>query len=385
MLQQQVRQAARLSKYSTLKDKIITNFWILGLLQIIIIIQYVVQTFNTQKIEELKFSKKAIFRQATLMPPSTQNRLISLVTPFYNEEAAVGAFFARVVPVLENIPDTDYEIVCVNDGSRDATLEQLVAAAQANDKIRVLDLSRNFGKEAALTAGIHAATGDAVIPIDADLQHPPEVIPELVEQWRKGFEVVLAKRASRDTDHLLQRYTANWFYRVHNWIADCKIPENVGDFRLMDRCVVDAIKRLPECRRFMKGLFAWVGFKTTTIDYCVEPRHSGKSSFNSWKLWNFALEGITSFSSAPLRIWTYIGGVISLLSFAYALWIIIKTFSYGVDTPGYASLLTAVLFLGGIQLIGIGILGEYIGRIYNETKQRPIYIVRKVYGRRDAD
>lgn len=315
-------------------------------------------------------------------PPHTHIRpppLISLVVPFYNEEGAVNAFLARVVPVLKSVPESDYEIICVNDGSNDATLTQLVSAARANHRIHILDLSRNFGKEAALTAGIDMAKGDAVIPIDADLQHPPEIIPQMLEKWHDGFDVVLAKRSSRDTDHILQQHAANLFYRIHNWIADYKIPENVGDFRLIDHCVVDAIKSLPERRRFMKGLFAWVGFRTTTIEYNVEQRHSGTSSFNGWKLWNFALEGITSFSSAPLRIWTYIGGSVSLLAFIYALWIAIKTLLYGTDLPGYASLFTAVLFLGGIQLIGIGVLGEYIGRIYSEAKQRPVYIVRKEY------
>jgi len=318
-------------------------------------------------------------------PPPPAKPLISLVVPFYNEEEAVSAFFARVVPVLESLPESDYEIICVNDGSRDATLDKLIASSKANSKIRILDLSRNFGKEAALTAGLDAACGDAIIPIDADLQHPPEIIPEMVELWRSGYEVVLAKRSNRDTDHPLQRLAANWFYHIYNWLADSKIPENVGDFRLIDRCVLDALKRLPERQRFMKGLFAWVGFKTTSIDYVVEPRHSGNSSFNGWKLWKLAMEGITSFSSAPLRVWTYLGGTISLLAFAYALWIVVKTLVYGTDLPGYPSLLTAILFIGGIQLISIGVLGEYIGRIYNETKQRPIYIVRKIYGQQDAD
>lgn len=314
-----------------------------------------------------------------------QKNLISLVVPFYNEEETVSAFFARVVPVLEKIPGSDYEIICVNDGSSDATLEQLIASLKANPNIHILDLSRNFGKEAALTAGLDAACGDAIIPIDSDLQHPPEIIPEMIELWRSGYEVVLAKRSDRDTDHPLQRHAANWFYRIHNWLADNKIPENVGDFRLIDRCVLDAIKLLPERNRFMKGLFAWVGFKTTTIAYMVEPRHSGSSSFNGWKLWNFALDGITSFSSMPLRIWTYLGGLISFLALAYALWIVFKTSVYGTDLPGYASLFTAILFLGGVQLIGIGVLGEYIGRIYNETKQRPIYIIRKFYEQKNAD
>jgi glycosyltransferase involved in cell wall biosynthesis len=203
----------------------------------------------------------------------------------------------------------------------------------------------------------------------------------MLAQWEAGFEVVLAKRVDRDTDRAIQKFSANSFYKLHNYISDIDIPADVGDYRLMDRKVVDALKALPENRRFMKGLFAWVGFKTTTVEYKVEPRLSGVTSFNTWKLWNFALEGITSFSSAPLRIWSYLGGAISLLSFLYALYLILKTVVFGIDTPGYASLMVAILFVGGIQLIGIGVLGEYLGRIFVETKRRPVYIVREVIGR----
>jgi glycosyltransferase involved in cell wall biosynthesis len=245
--------------------------------------------------------------------------------------------------------------------------------------VRIVDLSRNFGKEAALTAGIDAAVGDAVIPIDADLQDSPELIARLVQEWKRGFEVVLAKRADRRTDSLAKRLTACWFYRVHNHICDPQLPENVGDFRLMDRKVVDAIKRLPERRRFMKGIFAWVGFRSTTVEYVRDPRSAGSSRFTGWKLWNLALEGITSFSTAPLRIWTYLGLAVASLAFAYAALIVVRTAIYGIDVPGYASLLAVTLFLGGIQLIGLGVLGEYLGRVYSEAKQRPVYIVRDCY------
>lgn len=293
----------------------------------------------------------------------------------HNEEESIAAFFDRLLPALEALGET-FEIVCVNDGSRDATLEKLLAARQRESRIRILDLSRNFGKEAALTCGIDHARGDAVIPIDADLQDPPELIAEMVRLWRQGFDVVLAQRIDRGTDHFLKRKTAEWFYRLHNAISEPSIPPNVGDFRLMDRAVVDALKSLPERRRFMKGLFAWVGFHQATIPYTREARHAGESKFSGWRLWNFALEGITSFSTAPLRVWTYLGLAIALAAFVFGAFIIGRVLLLGRDLPGYASLITVVLFLGGVQLIGLGILGEYLGRIYSETKGRPIYIVR---------
>ncbi len=236
--------------------------------------------------------------------------------------------------------------------------------------------SRNFGKEAALTAGLDEAHGEAVIPIDADLQDPPELIPTLISHWREGYEVVLAKRSDRLSDGFLKRKTAGLFYRLHNHISDTAIPENVGDFRLIDRAVVTALHALPERRRFMKGLFAWVGFKTATVEYARATRVAGKTKFGGWRLWNFALEGITSFSTIPLRVWTYLGTSFAVIGFLYALFIIVRVLVFGKDTPGFASLLVAILFLGGVQLIGIGVIGEYIGRIYIESKQRPIYIVR---------
>jgi polyisoprenyl-phosphate glycosyltransferase len=304
--------------------------------------------------------------------------MISIVCPFYNEEHSIGAFFSRLIPVLDRLEE-GYEVVCVNDGSRDGTLEALLAMRALRQHVRVIDLSRNFGKEAALTAGIDAARGDAVIPIDADLQDSPELIVRLVDEWKRGFEVVLAKRADRRADSFAKRLAALLFYKVHNSISEPVIPENVGDFRLMDRKVVDAIKQLPERRRFMKGIFAWVGFRSTTIEYVRDPRIAGASRFSAWKLWNLALEGITSFSSAPLRIWTYLGLAVASLAFVYAGFIVMRTVIHGIDVPGYASLLAITLFLGGIQLIGLGVLGEYLGRVYSEAKQRPIYIVRDSY------
>ncbi len=304
---------------------------------------------------------------------------LSLVVPCFNEAASVAAFHAAVSRVLSGCAP-EHEIIFVNDGSQDGTLQVLLDLVEADPSVRVLDLSRNFGKEAALTAGLDLADGDAVIPMDVDLQHPPELIPKLLDTWREGYDVVAARRASRQTDHPLQRWLARRFYRMHNRLSDTPIPEDVGDFRLMDRRVVEALRRLPETRRFMKGIFSWVGFRTTTIDFEAAPRHAGKSRFNGWKLWNFALEGITSFSTVPLRVWTYLGGAISLLAFTYAIWIIARTLIHGTDLPGYPSLFTAILLLGGVQLIGIGVLGEYVGRIYSEVKQRPVYLVRQRYG-----
>ena len=240
----------------------------------------------------------------------------------------------------------------------------------------MIDLSRNFGKESALTCGIDYALGQAVIPIDADLQDPPELIGEMVTLWRQGFDVVLAQRSDRSVDHFLKRKTSEWFYRLHNLLAEVAIPPNVGDFRLMDRKAVEAIKRLPERQRFMKGLFAWVGFRQATIPYARETRQADESKFSGWRLWNFALEGITSFSTAPLRIWTYLGMVTAVAAFVYGAFLIGWVMLLGREVPGYASLITVVLFLGGVQLIGIGVLGEYLGRIYIEAKERPVYIVR---------
>lgn len=305
---------------------------------------------------------------------------LSIICPVYNEEESLAGFFARLLPVLIATGET-FEIVCVNDGSRDATLERLLAYRQHEPHIRVLNLSRNFGKEAALTCGIDHAVGDAVIPIDVDLQDPPELIGEMLQLWRQGFDVVLAQRTDRSADHFLKRKTAEWFYRLHNAIADSAIPPNVGDFRLMDRKVVEALRALPERRRFMKGLFAWVGFRQAVIPYSREARKVGTSKFSGWRLWNFALEGITSFSTAPLQIWTYLGVLIALLSFAYGTFIVGRVLFLGRDMPGYASLITVVLFLGGVQLIGLGVLGEYLGRMYIETKGRPVYIVRDRYDR----
>lgn len=304
---------------------------------------------------------------------------ISIIVPFYNEEAGAQVFYDTLNPVMDSVQDVDFEVICVDDGSKDATLPALIGMAERDARYRVIELSRNFGKEAAMTAGLDAAVGDAVIPIDADLQDPPEVIQGLIQEWQKGNEVVLARRVDRSSDSFLKRKTAELFYQVHNRFSSVQIPANVGDFRLMDRVVVNALKQLPEQHRFMKGLFAWVGFKTVTLDYARHPRAAGTSKFSGWKLWNFALEGITSFSSTPLKFWSYAGGAGALVSLLYAAYIVVRTLVLGVDLPGYASLLVAIIFFGSVQLISVGMLGEYIGRIYMETKRRPLYVVRKRY------
>ncbi len=308
---------------------------------------------------------------------------LSLVVPVFNEVETVSLFLERVTQVFGKIPSINLDIVFVNDGSSDNTLKCLLELQQGNQSVRIVDLSRNFGKEAALTAGLKAATGQVVVPIDVDLQDPPELILEMIAKWREGYEVVLGRRINRDSDSWTKKHSANWFYRIHNKIATPKIPENVGDFRLMDRAVVDALNELPESCRFMKGLFAWVGFRTATVEYARPERIAGTTKFNGWRLWNFALEGLTSFSTDPLRIWTYLGGVIALTSFVFAIFIVLRALIQGIDLPGYASVIVSVTFLGGLQLIGIGVIGEYLGRAYIESKRRPIYLVRSIYEAKD--
>lgn len=311
--------------------------------------------------------------------PETTVKL-SLVVPVFNESETVSLFIDSVSNVFNSTPMIELEILFINDGSTDDTLARLLELQNNDSRVKIIDLSRNFGKEAALTAGLQICTGQIVVPIDVDLQDPPQVILAMIAKWREGYEVVLGRRTDRDSDSWAKRSSANWFYRIHNKMTSSKIPENVGDFRLMDRCVVEALKALPESRRFMKGLFAWVGFKTTHIDYARPQRSAGTSKFNGWKLWNFALEGITSFSTDPLKIWTYLGLMFSAISFLLAIFIALKVIVHGIDVPGYASIMVAVTFLGGLQLIGIGILGEYLGRTYIESKRRPVFLVRQIYG-----
>jgi glycosyltransferase involved in cell wall biosynthesis len=297
----------------------------------------------------------------------------------YNEEDALSIFFETVQPILERVTP-DYEILCVNDGSQDDTLTLLLNYRLHNDRIKIIDLSRNFGKEQALSAGLDHATGDVVIPLDADLQDPPHLIPEMVQKWREDYDVVLAVRQDRDSDSLLKRVTATGFYKLFDLVSDTEMPANVGDYRLMDRQVINALKQLPERNRFMKGLFAWLGFRQAKVYFSRPSRAAGNSKWNTWKLWNFALDGIFSFSIAPLRVWTYIGLLLSVIAMLYMLYIVADALFVGNPVAGYPSLIAIILFFNGVIMIGMGILGEYVGRIFLESKQRPVYLVRSTEG-----
>jgi glycosyltransferase involved in cell wall biosynthesis len=304
---------------------------------------------------------------------------ISVVAPVHNEAPGLAGFFARLIPVLDGL-GTSYEIICVDDGSSDDSLERLLELRERMPALKVLSLSRNFGKDVAVSAGFDYARGAAVVPIDADLQDSPELIERMVAKWREGYDVVYATRGRRAGESWFKRMTARYFYRVLDRITDIPIPHDTGDFRLLDRRVVDVLVRLPERTRFMKGLFAWVGFKQTALMFDREPRHTGTSKWSYWRLWNFALDAITSFSSLPLRVWSYAGFVIALFSFLYAVFLAGLKIIRGVDVPGYISLMVVVLFFGGVQLITLGIIGEYMARMYNEVKGRPLYLVRDAWG-----
>ena len=304
---------------------------------------------------------------------------LSIVVPVHNEASGIDAFLSRLHASIAELA-LNYEIIFIDDGSEDGTLEKLVGFRAADQRIKVLSLSRNFGKDVAISAGLEFARADAVIPIDADLQDPPELIPEMIAKWRDGYEVVYAARSSREGDSFFRRKIAQAFYWTINRVSEVPIPPDVGDFRLLDRAVVDAIIRLPEHSRFMKGLFAWVGFKQTAVYFERGGRASGESKWNSRQLWKFALDGLISFSSAPLRIWSYLGMVISLFALGYAGFLIWYKLVLGIDVPGYPSLMVVVLFFSGVQLVTLGIIGEYLSRVYNEVKGRPLYLVRQAYG-----
>jgi len=312
-------------------------------------------------------------------------RLLSLIVPVLNEEAVVELFLERLAPALAECrtlmgQGARTEIVFVDDGSTDGTAAAILGQRARNPDIKLIRMSRNFGKDAALTAGLAYARGDAVIPLDVDLQDPPEVIPRMVERWLAGARIVNARRVDRGGDGWLKRLSAGSFYRLYNAVAAFTIPENVGDFRLIDRAAVDVLNRLPERNRFMKGLIPWVGFEQATVDYVRPPRAAGQTKWGYWRLWNFALDGITASTTAPLRIWTYLGLVVALAAFGYALFVIVKTLIYGIDVPGYASLMVVVLMLGGINMLAVGILGEYVGRIAADVRQRPLFVVAEAHG-----
>jgi len=310
------------------------------------------------------------------MTTSTSGNLkLSVVVPVYNEADGLQEFHRRVSAVLESLPYRS-EVVYVNDGSTDESLEILKELKLADPRVAIVDLSRNFGKEIAMTAGIDHSCGDAVVVIDADLQDPPELIPKLTAEWEQGFDVVYAQRSRREGESSFKKATAYAFYRVIQNVSRVAIPEDTGDFRLLSRRAVCALVQLREQHRFMKGLFAWIGFPQKKVLYSRFPRYAGKTKWNYWKLWNFALEGITSFTIAPLKMATYLGLLVAFASLVYACVIVFKTLVYGNPVAGYPSLMVAILFLGGVQLMGIGIIGEYVGRMFNETKGRPLYFIK---------
>jgi len=301
---------------------------------------------------------------------------ISIVVPCYNEEDVIGDFYNRVSVVVEKI-EIQTEFIFINDGSRDRTLAILEALQQNDQRIGIIDFSRNFGKEIAMTAGIDYAAGDAVIIIDADLQDPPELIPELLSYWKKGNDVVYAKRSHREGESFLKKFTSKAFYQIMGKISNISLPEDTGDYRLLSRRAVDALKALRERERFMKGLFSWIGFSQKEVLFDRAPRFAGKTKWNYSKLWKFAIDGITSFSAVPLKIATYLGLGVASFSFIFGMWVIVKTLIWGDPVAGYPSLMTVILFLGGVQLLFTGIIGEYLSRMYSETKRRPLYILKQ--------
>lgn len=305
-----------------------------------------------------------------------KRKSLSLIVPVYNEEKVIDEFYKRSIKVLESLK-MDYEIIFINDGSNDKTLEKLIELRNVDNGIAIVDLSRNFGKEVAMTSGIDYAKGDAVVIIDSDLQDPPELIPEFVRYWLEGYDVVYAKRISRAGETALKKLTAHLFYRTINKISRVAIPEDTGDFRLLSRRAVNAIKEFPERSRFMKGLFSWIGFSQKEVVYNRDSRFSGTSKWGYWNLWNFALEGITSFTVAPLKLSTYVGILTAILAMIYGLFIIIRTLIYGDPVAGYPTLISIIILIGGIQLVALGIIGEYLGRMFEETKNRPLYFVKK--------
>ncbi|WP_346892358.1 glycosyltransferase family 2 protein [uncultured Roseibium sp.] len=303
--------------------------------------------------------------------------LISIVVPVFNEEDVIDHFLTDTRAVLDPL-GLPYEYVFIDDGSRDNTANLISGKLDGGLPGRLVGLSRNFGKEAALSAGLEHARGDVVIIIDVDLQDPPELIPRMLDGWRAGYDVVYGLRVDRSSDTLMKRGSADLFYRLFNRLANIDMPANAGDFRLIDRVVVEALLKLPERNRFMKGLFAWVGFPAMALPYERPPRRAGEGKWNYWKLWNFAIDGLTGFTTMPLRVWLYGGALVAALSFAYALYLVIRVLVYGIDVPGYASLMVGLLFFSGVQLLSIGMIGEYVARLFNEAKQRPVYLVQDV-------
>ncbi len=307
-------------------------------------------------------------------------KTLSVIVPVFNEEHAIDHFQERMATYCAEIElelgrGGKIEFIFVNDGSRDNTRNRIEELCQADNRIKLINLSRNFGKEAALSAGLHHATGDAVVPMDIDLQDPPETIAVMIRKWKGGADVVNGRRADRSSDRFFKRNSARAFYALLARISDQPVHPNVGDFRLLDRRAVDALNQLSESSRFNKGLFSWIGFNVDEVELVRQERLHGSTKWNGQKLWSLALDGITSSSTLPLRIWTYIGACIAALSFLYAAFLIIYTIATGGDMPGYASIMVTVLFLGGLNMLSLGLMGEYIGRIAIEVRRRPLYII----------
>lgn len=332
---------------------------------------------NLSNMKEIRLARRHL---------TSREKTISVVIPVYNEQEVINEFHKRLTDVLAKLSDHNFEIIYVNDGSRDQTFAQLQQLTANDHRTQILDLSRNFGKEAAMTAGIDHAHGDAVILIDADLQDPPEQIPNMLTAWQQGYDMVCMQRTSRDGESFLKKFTARAFYSLIGHVSEVDIPENVGDFRLMSRDVINALKRLPERTRFMKGLFSWVGFNTCVLPYRRDARFAGTTKWNYWRLWNFALEGLTSFTVAPLKVASYAGIVTALSALGYGFFVLLKALMYGNPVPGYPSLMVVILFLGGLQLLALGIIGEYLGRMFIESKQRPLYLLKPhIHSKCDSD
>jgi polyisoprenyl-phosphate glycosyltransferase len=308
---------------------------------------------------------------------NSSSPVLSVIVPAYNEEEVLPIFHARLVTALTNVPELEgrWEVVYVNDGSKDGTLRLLKELQLTDPAVGVANLSRNFGKEAAMSAGLRLARGDAVILIDADLQDPPELIGDMVRVWQQGADMVNMKRSSREGETWFKKASAAWFYKVINWLSDVHIPENVGDFRLLSRRAVDALNQLPESNRFMKGLFAWIGYKQVVVEYARHPRAAGQTKWPYFKLLNFAIEGITGFSVVPLRLASYAGFLTAFSAFVYALFLLIKTLTIGDSVKGFPTLILTILILGGLQLMAMGIIGEYLGRLFMESKRRPLFLI----------
>jgi len=304
---------------------------------------------------------------------------LSIILPFHNEATGVHALFQRLYPVLHQL-GLSVEIICIDDGSSDTTFNSLLHEREMDQRLKLVRMARNFGKEAAMTCGLHLASGKAAITMDSDLQHPPEVIPALVDKWREGFEMVYAIRSNRDTDSGLRRFFSHAFYAVFQYIAEIKMPAGAGDFCLLDRKVIEAVNTLPERNRFMKGIVSWVGFRRAEVPFVVAPRAEGASSWNFFRLIRFAFDGISAFSTLPLRVWTWSGALVSLIAIAYAIYLVLRTIMYGVDVPGYASVMVGILLLGGLQLLSLGMIGEYLARVFTEVKARPLYFVAQRVG-----